>query len=278
MPSSSAPSLQRPCSPRSPCSSRSAGSPMAWPPAPSPAARSRTGPCAPRTCATAASSGATSPTDRSKAATCGTEPFAAWTSTTAPRRPRTWPRTRSATARSTSPPWTSSASAALTPPVSSRTSGASRPPRANDPDHPKATAASELPDGQAPAGRRRASGGAGRNTPVALTVERPRRQRLGGLRLRHRRHRQLAARLHGDLRLGGRGWRAREHRLGAGARSPTSGKIRVERIAAPTSEAAVEARMCPCSTAIVVIATTSGSSVDEKKASARRARASSTPR
>ena len=54
-------------------------------------------------------------------------------------------------------------------------------------------------------------------------------------------------------------------------RSPTSGKIVVERIAAPTSEAAVEARMWPWSMAMVVIATTRGSSGAEKKARASRA-------
>ena len=42
-----------------------------------------------------------------------------------------------------------------------------------------------------------------------------------------------------------------------------SGKIAVESIPAPTSAAAVPVRMSPRSTAIVVIATTSGSSVAE---------------
>ena len=59
---------------------------------------------------------------------------------------------------------------------------------------------------------------------------------------------------------------------------PTKGKIRVESIAAPTSPAAVEERISPASIARVVIATTSGSSVAQKKASATRSRAASTPR
>src|SRR5262245_43587744 len=46
-------------------------------------------------------------------------------------------------------------------------------------------------------------------------------------------------------------------------RAPTSGKISVERIAAPTRPAAVELLMCPSATASVVIATTNGSSVAE---------------
>ena len=46
-------------------------------------------------------------------------------------------------------------------------------------------------------------------------------------------------------------------------------------IAAPTRAAEVVERMWPCSTAIVVIATTSGSSVAEKKPSATRSRRSS---
>ena len=50
----------------------------------------------------------------------------------------------------------------------------------------------------------------------------------------------------------------------------------VDRIAAPTSEAAVAARMWPSSIAIVVIATTSGSSVAENSASANRSYRSST--
>ena len=62
------------------------------------------------------------------------------------------------------------------------------------------------------------------------------------------------------------------------SRSPISGKIAVERMAAPTREAAVVARMSPLSIAIVVIATTSGSSVALKNASALRSRASRTLR
>ena len=46
-------------------------------------------------------------------------------------------------------------------------------------------------------------------------------------------------------------------------RAPSSGKIRVERIAAPTRPAAVDEVMCPASIASVVIAKTRGSSVAE---------------
>ena len=53
----------------------------------------------------------------------------------------------------------------------------------------------------------------------------------------------------------------------AGA-GPTIGRIAVDRMPAPTSAAAVAERMCPSSTAIVVIATTSGSSVAENTARA----------
>ena len=61
-------------------------------------------------------------------------------------------------------------------------------------------------------------------------------------------------------------------------RRPTSGKIAVERIAAPTRPAEVELRMCPSSTAMVVIATTSGSWVEARKPSAARSRSPSSAR
>ena len=55
----------------------------------------------------------------------------------------------------------------------------------------------------------------------------------------------------------GSGWAPRRRRIA------TSGKTSVEMIAAPTSPAAVEDFMWPWSTAIAVMATTSGSSVEQ---------------
>ena len=62
-------------------------------------------------------------------------------------------------------------------------------------------------------------------------------------------------------------------------RRPCSGPASVDSAPAPTSAAAVEERMCPPSTATVVIATTSGSCVAVNSASAwRSSRSGSTPR
>jgi hypothetical protein len=59
---------------------------------------------------------------------------------------------------------------------------------------------------------------------------------------------------------------------------PANGKIEVERMAAPTSAAAVDVRMWPSAVASVVIATTSGSAVAERNASATRSRKPISPR
>jgi hypothetical protein len=59
-------------------------------------------------------------------------------------------------------------------------------------------------------------------------------------------------------------------------RRPSAGKNSVESTAAPTSAAAVDARMWWSSTANVVIASTSGSWVEDSSASATRSRWSST--
>ena len=71
-----------------------------------------------------------------------------------------------------------------------------------------------------------------------------------------------------EERLAGPGIRRQRRRRALAEAMPTNGKTSVERIAAPTRPAEVEARMWPASTASVVIATTSGSSVAQKKARA----------
>ena len=68
----------------------------------------------------------------------------------------------------------------------------------------------------------------------------------------------------------------RRSSTGASPRSfrPSIGKTSVDRTAAPTSDAAVVACMCPVSRASVVIASTSGSWVEVNSASETRSRRS----